>query len=69
MPTFVYDVIDSSGKTVKGRMEADSEGAVLSRLHEQRAHVLSISEQKGGGGISFNAKKSYGAPKLQSLVE
>lgn len=68
MPTFVYDVIDTSGNNVKGRMEAESEGAVLSRLHEQRLHVLGISEHKASGLMSIGTKKSVGAPKLQSLV-
>ncbi|MBB6049457.1 type II secretion system F family protein [Armatimonas rosea] len=68
MPTFVYDVIDSSGNNVKGKMEADSEGAVLSRLHEQRLHILSISEQKASAFSSVGSKKAMGAPKLQSLV-
>jgi type IV pilus assembly protein PilC len=68
MPTFVYDVIDSSGNNVKGRMEAESEGAVLSRLHEQRLHVLGISEQKNSALFSVGTKKAVGPPKLQSLV-
>jgi type IV pilus assembly protein PilC len=68
MPTFVYDVIDTSGNNVKGRMEADSEGAVLSRLHEQRLHVLGISEHKTNALMALGSKKSVGAPKLQSLV-
>ena len=68
MPTFVYDVIDTSGNNVKGRMEAESEGAVLSRLHEQRLHVLGISEHKTSGLMSIGTKKAAGTPKLQSLV-
>ncbi|MCX6369187.1 MAG: type II secretion system F family protein [Armatimonadetes bacterium] len=68
MPTFVYDVIDTSGNNVKGRMEAESEGAVLSRLHEQRLHVLGISEHKTSALMSIGTKKSVGIPKLQSLV-
>ena len=48
MPTFVYDVIDSSGNTVKGRMEAESEGAVLSRLHEQRLHIMAKTKTMTG---------------------
>jgi type II secretory pathway component PulF len=68
MPTFVYDVIDTSGNNVKGRMEAESEGAVLSRLHEQRLHVLGISEHKTSALMSIGTKKSVGTPKLQSLV-
>jgi type IV pilus assembly protein PilC len=66
MGTFVYDVIDNSGKTVRGKMEADSESAVLSRLHEQRLHVLSVNETKPA--FSIGAPKSAGSPKLQSLV-
>lgn len=66
MATFVYEVIDSAGKTVRGRMDADSESAVLARLHEQRLHVLNVSESKAM--FSVGANKAVGAPKLQSLV-
>lgn len=46
MPTFAYTALDAGGKTVKGRTDADTESSLLSKLHEQSLHVLSISEEK-----------------------
>src|SRR5688500_9737829 len=66
MATFVYDAIDPVGRSVKGRISADSENLVLSKLHDQRFHVLSVKEQKGS--LSIGGSKSGAAPKLQSLV-
>ena len=37
MATFTYDALDSSGRNVNGKIEADNEQMVLSRLHEQTA--------------------------------
>ena len=65
MATFVYDALDTGGRSVKGRIDADSEGLVLSKLHDQNFHVLSVTQSKSGG-LSFG--KRLGAPKLQSLV-
>jgi type IV pilus assembly protein PilC len=71
MPTFTYDAIDTLGRAVKGKIEADSEGLVLSKLHDQNFSVLSVQQTKGGAGslgkISFG-NKTTGAPKLQALV-
>jgi type IV pilus assembly protein PilC len=64
MATFVYDAIDPVGRSVKGRVEADSEGLVLSKLHDQNFHVLSVSEHKA----VLSLKRKTGAPKLQALV-
>jgi type IV pilus assembly protein PilC len=66
MATFVYDAIDPVGRSVKGKISADSESLVLSKLHDQKFHVLSVQEQKGGS-ISIGSGKA-GAPKLQSVV-
>lgn len=65
MGTFVYDAIDPVGKPVKGKIDADSESLVLSKLHDQNFHVLSVSESRGG---SLSLKRGVGAPKLQALV-
>src|SRR5690349_7738114 len=67
MATFVYDAIDPVGRSVKGRISADSENLVLSKLHDQKFHVLSVKEQKGSS-LSIGGSKSGAAPKLQSLV-
>jgi type IV pilus assembly protein PilC len=48
MSTFVYTVVDPSGKTVKGKMDADSEQVVLGKLHEQNLHIINISKNKAG---------------------
>ena len=46
MSTFVYTAVDPNGKDVKGKIDADSEQLVLSKLHEQSYHVMSVSEEK-----------------------
>lgn len=68
MPTFVYNAIDPMGRSVKGRVEADSEGLVLSKLHDQNFSVLSVAQSKGGAGSLSFGKSGGGSPKLQSLV-
>lgn len=65
MATFVYDAVDPGGRAVRGRIEAESETLVLSKLHDQNFHVLSLAKKKSAG---LGAKKKVGAPKLQSLV-
>ncbi len=66
MATFVYDAIDPVGRSIKGRISADSENLVLSKLHDQKFHVLSVQEQKS---TTFSiGSKNGGSPKLQTLV-
>lgn len=67
MATFVYDAIDPVGRSVKGRVDAESEGLVLSKLHDQNFHVLSVSQQRASS-FSFGKKSAGGAPKLVALV-
>lgn len=66
MSTFTYSVIDAAGKSVSGRIEADSEQSVLTKLHEQRFHIVNIEEARAGAFSSARAR----APKvkLQLLV-
>lgn len=66
MATFVYDAIDPLGRSVKGKVDADSESLVLSKLHDQNYHVLSVSEQKSGN-LSFGNPGNRPA-KLNALV-
>jgi len=66
MATFVYDAIDPVGRSVKGRIDAESESLVLSKLHDQNFHVLGVREQKDALGLLSN--RPIGPPKLQSLV-
>jgi len=67
MAIFLYNAIDASGKTIKGRMDAENQQAVLSRLHEQKFHVIDVSEKKKAGSTpAFLAK--HQKIKLQTLV-
>ncbi|MBX7134140.1 MAG: type II secretion system F family protein [Fimbriimonadaceae bacterium] len=57
MPHFAYTAIDSTGRTVKAVMEADSEGLVLARLRDQSMHCLDIKQTKKAKQMSFGKKK------------
>lgn len=71
MSTYVYTALDPNGKTVKGKVEAENEQLVLSKLHEQRYHVLSVNEAKSRSGSSSKttSTSAAGRPvKLGSMV-
>lgn len=69
MSTFVYTALDPNGKTIKGKVEADSEQLVLSKLHEQKYHVLSMSETKSRTSKTAPASANAGKKiKLGSMV-
>ena len=67
MATFVYDAVDPSGRIVKGRVEADNEQVVLSKLHEQQFHIVSLNEAKTGLKMRIAGSKAQKI-KLQTLV-
>jgi type IV pilus assembly protein PilC len=66
MPLFVYTAIDTNGRTVKSKMEADSESLVLAKLRDQSLHCTEIKKSAGGS----LAKMSVGSKKMKpkSLV-
>jgi type IV pilus assembly protein PilC len=66
MPHFAYSAVDSSGKAIKGILEADTEQLVIQKLHEQRLHVTDIRATKGRttGAKLFKGKKV----KLKNIV-
>lgn len=66
MATYVYDAIDPSGRSIKGKIDADNEQLVLSKLQEQHLHIVSVSESKAGVKTAVASKT--GKVKLQSLV-
>ncbi|MBV9852593.1 MAG: type II secretion system F family protein [Armatimonadetes bacterium] len=66
MATFVYDALDAQGRSVKGKIEADNEQIVLAKLHEQRFHVVDLSEARGS--LKARAAAKSQKVKLQSLV-
>ncbi len=69
MPTFAYTAVDPNGKTIRGKTEAESEGLVLSKLHEQKCHVLGIREEKSRGAKSASGVSTPGKKvKLKNMV-
>lgn len=57
MPTFIYTAVDSTGKSIKGKIEADNQQLALSKLQDQHYHVTNISEKKDSGLRLFQHKK------------
>jgi len=69
MSVYVYTALDPNGKTIKGKVEAENEQVVISKLHEQRYHVVNVNESKlrtakPAAGSGSSAKKI----KLNSMV-
>lgn len=64
--TYEYSVRDSSGKIVKGRVEAASTTAVAARLREMGLAALSITEVSTGG---LNMEISFGSGKRVKLKD
>ncbi len=57
MPVFTYTAIDSNGRTVRSKMEAESESLVLAKLRDQALHCTEIKITKKSGPISIGKKK------------
>jgi type IV pilus assembly protein PilC len=64
--TFVYDAVDASGRSVKGKIDADNEQLVLAKLQDQHLHIVSVQEAKSS--IKLQVASKTGKVKLQSLV-
>jgi len=60
--------MDPSGKTVRGKVEAESEQLVLAKLHEQRYHVLTVSEERNSRTAKAAKSTSGKKVKLANMV-
>ncbi len=67
MPLYSYEAIDSSGRTLRGTLEVDSEQLLISRLHEQGLHVVRVTPQKARVA-TFSTLRKPKKPKLQAMV-
>lgn len=65
MSTFAYTAIDGAGKTVRGKMDAETEQSVMNKLHEQHLHIVNVSKQREGKKIPTVGSKKV---KLKSMV-
>ncbi|MFQ3548378.1 MAG: type II secretion system F family protein [Armatimonadota bacterium] len=68
MAHFAYIALDPVGKTIKGKIEADSEQLVISKLHEQNYHVLSVKEERIRGSKGVSASTGSKKVKLNAMV-
>lgn len=68
MSSFVYSAVDPNGKSVKGKIEAENEQLVLAKLHEQRYHVMSVTEDKSLAAKSTTKNTSSKKVKLGNMV-
>lgn len=68
MSSFVYSAVDASGKTVRGKIEAENEQLVLGKLHEQQYHVMSVVEHKTRTSTTSTKNTSNKKVKLAAMV-
>src|ERR1700710_1277304 len=69
--TFQYSVRDKAGKLVTGKIEADSQAAVATKLKQMGYAPLSIEESKAGGsGVKKEIKiPGFGGKKKVKLKD
>lgn len=65
MPMFQYTAMNAAGKEQKGKMEADSEGAVAASLKDQGMYPTSIKAMKGGKDKSKGQAAQGGKKKVR----
>src|SRR5205085_9165181 len=68
MSTFVYEAVEPGGRTVRGKLEAENQQSVLSKLQELRYHVVSVDERRGGALKLLKLSPRLGKVKLKPLV-
>ena len=61
--TYAYTAVDRSGRTIKGKIDAESQQLVLARLQEQGYHVTGLTEHRKVS-FGFGSKRV----KLEALV-
>ena len=69
MATFVYRAVESTGRTVRGRMEGENQQAVLAKLRERNVQVLDVTESKTGGlaALRMNRVSTAAPPSAHSV--
>jgi type IV pilus assembly protein PilC len=65
MPTFTYEAVEPTGRTVKGSVEAENASVVLGKLQSLNYTVVDVAEKRGRGAAG---KKKVGKVKLDALV-
>ncbi|MBU0755235.1 MAG: type II secretion system F family protein [Planctomycetes bacterium] len=72
MTTYKYTAKNMEGSTVKGSMDAQSEGEVVGELRKKNLIIMGIQEDSArknkGGGISLKAGAKPGKPRKDDIV-
>ena len=68
MPTYKYDAKDQEGKSVSGRISADSESVIVAELRKRNLIILNISEEKESAFQKSVSKPRGGKVKPEDLV-
>jgi len=63
--TYAYKGRDSSGKLVKGKVEAPSEAAVVSRLRTMSISPIEVAASTGGTGLQMELNISFLEKKVK----
>lgn len=65
MPTYKYKARDQEGKTVSGKISAESEAVIVAELRKRNLIILGVTEEKGSGLKKSAAGSSQGGKKVK----
>lgn len=68
MATFAYTAVDPSGKTIKGKIEAESQQTVMTRLRERGYLITDLAEKKSLSSVLGGKSFGQGKVKLEALT-
>jgi len=68
MATFAYTAVDPSGKTIKGKIEAESQQTVMTRLRERGYLITDLAEKKSFSSLLGGKSIGQGKVKLEALT-
>ncbi len=68
MPAFSYQALDSSGKTVKGVLEGDSERHIRNQLRDKKLKPIAVQTSKSGSGVRSGGSGSGRKIRFAELV-
>src|ERR1035437_2704456 len=68
MPTFKYTARDQEGKSVTGRIAAESESVIVAELRKRNLTILSIAEEKESAFKKSSKPKGGKRIKPEDLV-
>lgn len=68
MASFTYKAMDKSGKEIKGKIDASSEGVVVERLRSMGYFPTDVRKTKAAGGSEINLEEMPGIKQVYRLI-